>query len=163
MFICTTYKYEGMKAFSARQQLPIWHIPIHHYHRNIKFDNTEKNIDSCSTKHVLSSDPVLKGTQCFEIIDDNYINLVDQGGLMGVPMFDYDKVDDEEPAYDDDNYVLIIHTNHKYDDIYNGWPGRGPMISDKLDLEAEFFTGSDWRGNNHGFSMNTGKRYPEQI
>ena len=53
-----------------------------------------KIIDSCSTKHILSSNPVLKGTQRFEITDDNYINLVDQGGLMGVLMFDYDKGDD---------------------------------------------------------------------
>mmetsp|Transcript_7625 Transcript_7625/g.8207 ORF Transcript_7625/g.8207 Transcript_7625/m.8207 type:complete len:88 (+) Transcript_7625:242-505(+) len=37
------------------------------------------------------------------------------------------------------------------------------MMLDKLDLEAKFFTGSDWRGNNHGFSMNTGERYPEQM
>ena len=37
------------------------------------------------------------------------------------------------------------------------------MISDKLDLEAKFFTGSDWRGNTHGFSMNPGEKYPEQT
>ena len=62
----------------------------------------------------------------------------------------------EEPTYDDDDYDWIIHTDSRYDDIFDGWPGPGPMISDKMDLEAEFFTGSDWRGNTHGFNMNPG-------
>ena len=45
-------------------------------------------------KSYLSSDPILKGTQRFEITDDNHINLVHRGGLIGVLMFDYDKGDD---------------------------------------------------------------------
>ena len=37
------------------------------------------------------------------------------------------------------------------------------MILDKIDLEAELFTGSNYRGNVHGFNINPGEIYPEQV
>ena len=75
-----------------------------------------KIIDSCSTKHFLSSKPALKGTQRFEITDDNYINLVDRGGLMGVPMFDYDKGDDlKYPVIEITSKELWTPYRHRYE------------------------------------------------
>ena len=58
----------------------------------------------------------------------------------GRAVHDYDEVDDEEPTYDDDDDGdgWIIHTDPRYDDINDGWPDPGPMISDKMDLEADF-------------------------
>ena len=47
-----------------------------------------------------------------------------------------DEVDGGEPTYDDDDYDWIVHTDSRYDDIFDGWPGPGPMISDKMDLEG---------------------------
>ena len=55
-----------------------------------------KIIDSCSKNHILSSNPVLKGTQSFDINDENHFNLIDQGGLIGIPMFVYDDNDDHK-------------------------------------------------------------------
>ena len=53
-----------------------------------------KLIDLCLKNHILSLNPILKGTQRFDITDENHIDLFDQGGLMGVLMFDYDVRDD---------------------------------------------------------------------
>ena len=58
----------------------------------------------------------------------------------GREIHDYGEFDDEEPSYDDDDYDWIDHNDTRYEDIYEGWPCTGPMILDKMDLEAEFFT-----------------------
>ena len=73
-----------------------------------------------------------------------------------------------EPSYEDDNYVYIIHRDSTYHDIYDrcrrAVRSRYPPIpSDRMDLEMVFFTASYYRGNNHGFDMNPGRIYPEQA
>ena len=38
-----------------------------------------------------------------------------------------------------------------------------PMMSDRMELEAIIFTGSDFRGKKLGFNMNSGMIYAEQA
>ena len=64
-----------------------------------------------------------------------------------------------EPSYEDYDYVYINHRDPMYHDIYDRWrcamrSRHPPMMSDRMDLEIVFFTGSDYRGNIHGFDMN---------
>ena len=54
-----------------------------------------KVIDSCSTSHVLSSDPLLLGKQRFELDSDQHIVLINRGGIMGIPLFPYIEGDDK--------------------------------------------------------------------
>ena len=77
-------------------------------------------------------------------------------------------VPEDEPSYEDDDYIYINLRDPRFEDIYNMWrcamrSAHSPMILDRMELEAKFFTGSDFRGNNHGFNMNSGMIYPEQT
>ena len=77
-------------------------------------------------------------------------------------------VPETELPYEDDDYIYINHRNPEYEDIYNMWRramhrSHPPMISNKLELETIFFTGSDFRGNVQGFNINPGMIYLEQA
>ena len=54
-----------------------------------------KVIDSCSKSHVLSSDPLILGKQRFELGSDQHIDLINRGGIMGLPLFPYIEGDDK--------------------------------------------------------------------
>ena len=63
--------------------------------------------------------------ECDEALNDNEII----GGAVA------------EPTYDDDEYKQIDHKDIIYDGIYKLWWGvDGPMPSEKMELEAEFFS-----------------------
>ena len=66
-----------------------------------------------------------------------------------------------EPYYKDDRYKWIDHKDIIYDGIYKLWCGvAGPMPNEKLELEAMFFTASDFPGNNCGYNLNPGRVHP---
>jgi len=70
-------------------------------------------------------------------------------------------VPETEPSYDDDDCNHINHTDPIYEEIYNMWRGvDGLMPYEKMELEAEFFTGSDFPGNIHEYNPNPGNVYP---
>ena len=54
-----------------------------------------KFIDSCSTSHVLPSDPLLLGKQHFELGPNQHIDLINCGGIMALPIFPYIDGDDK--------------------------------------------------------------------
>ena len=77
-------------------------------------------------------------------------------------------IPENESLYEDDNYIYIDHRHPTYHDIYNRWRHamcscHPPMMSDRMELVAVFFTASNFRGNNHGFNMNPGRIYPERA
>ena len=80
-------------------------------------------------------------------------------------------VDTEPPdytTYEDGNYTYIIHHLPIYSDIYDQWNnadrgGHGPTLTEKMDLELEFFTGSKCRGIIYGFNMNPTAIHPESV
>ena len=73
---------------------------------------------------------------------------------------------ENEPSYEDDNYIYINHRDPMYHYIYDRWrramvSAHLPMMSNRMELEAVLFTGSNFRGNNLGFNINPGMIYPE--
>ena len=56
-----------------------------------------KVLDSCSTGHVLCSDPLMHGKQRFELNEGSTIQLVNRGGIMGLPIFPF--ADGDETKY----------------------------------------------------------------
>ena len=73
-----------------------------------------------------------------------------------------------EPSYEDDDYVYINHRDSMYHNIYDRKRRamrscHPPMTSDRMDLEMVFFSGSNYRGNIHGFDMNPGTIHPERA
>ena len=52
-----------------------------------------------------------------------------------------------EPSYEDDDYDFIDHNDEQFKPIYNMWCDGGHMSHEKVELEFEFITGSDFLGN----------------
>ena len=58
-----------------------------------------------------------------------------------------------EPSYEDDDYDFI--DNYEcFKPIYNMWCDGISMLHKKVELEGEFFTGSDFPGNICGYNPN---------
>ena len=63
-----------------------------------------------------------------------------------------------EPSYEEDDYDFINHKDEQFEDIENMWRDGGPMAHKKVELEMEYFTGSDFLGNVCGYNL-----YPERV
>ena len=67
----------------------------------------------------------------------------------------------ETPSYEQDAYPEIDTDSDEFDDIREMWCGEfTPSISEKMEMEGKFFTGSDWHGNIHGFNPDPGRVHP---
>ena len=56
----------------------------------------------------------------------------------------------ETPSYEQDAYPEIDTDSDELEDIRDMWCGEfTPSVSEKIEMEGKFFTGSDWPGNNH--------------
>ena len=65
------------------------------------------------------------------------------------------------PSYEQDDYPEINTDSSKFDGIRDMWGGEfSPSITEKMEDEGVYFTGSDWPGNIHGFNPNPGRVVP---
>ena len=70
-------------------------------------------------------------------------------------------VAETESSYKDDEYKWIDHKDIIYNRIYKLLCGvAGSMHHEKMKLEAEFITASNFPRNDFGYSPNPGKVYP---
>ena len=77
-------------------------------------------------------------------------------------------VPENEPSYEDEDYVYINHRDPRFENIYNMWrcamcSVHPPIMSDRMELETMFFAGSNFKRNKHGFNINHRMIYPEQV
>ena len=67
----------------------------------------------------------------------------------------------ETPSYKQNAYPGIDPNSEEFEDICNMWCGEfSPSISEKMEMEGEFLTDSDWPRNVHGFNPNPGRVHP---
>ena len=65
----------------------------------------------------------------------------------------------KEPSCEDDDYDFVNYNDERFSPMYNMWCHSSPIMShEKVELEGEFFTGSDFPGNICGFNPN-----PERV